>query len=891
MLVNVAWLTALCFCLVFPCTAGDCDQVDEVSVLLSDLSAHAVVAIEDLLQEVQFAVGELFDQQSTSVSTLQSELWRLYSSGLYLHNNASQQMMGELVTLSFSTSSWVLGYHYENATRQTKLVTNLEAAGIPLQTAWNHTQDLAESPVDSSGQPVSPFSPSFANARDHSPFVLSTNAETSHSPTSTDDADVDSVPVYSLDSLPLAQFATVTQHGVVKFEIPVASMLWDSFSIFPNITSEVSSAVVIVIDKNGNLLFSNILESNPDVNSTLVAQGVVVDQATVQSVHSATDGGFIHQIVQALEWDFNVTDNFDPPTVTMLNITESNVTETSDTPTPSANIDRAQFLFGGVAYEVATLPLVDFEWRIAVAAQCECVHGVWTETQNRFTSRLICECAEEWIGPTCSTPRPGASPPADTSWPPYAWILLIAGVLFFLAVILLFYICWRTRWRLQSKPEVRPLLASKEDQQEFMKLGFTIVSSVSSVPVSEKFKSALQNSASTISWTGLNSEEENDIVLHDSLQKSVSHLSKIVTDSEGRKWEISSESLARGAFGSVYLGMGTDGKIVAVKVTEAGSIGWNSTDIQAHLTEVRRMATLRHDNVVQYVTSFVDGTMVYIVMEFVPAGSLGRLCEKYGKVPPNIVARCCRDILKGLQYLHKVGVVHRDIKPQNVLITNRGVCKLADFGASRSLATVTAVEGRSVAGTPAYISPEALNGTLSPASDIWSVGVLTYHLLFGKVPWGNFQNVMALMFHIASTDKPIALPEAIHPITADFIHKCLTRDHLVRPTATDLLEHPFLTQVANEPGASFMLDEGSSVPTTGTSQTITTNTNSNTLRTLNTQPNRSATLNGMRQSTSTPVERINPLAFPPPQTALEDDNPPAQHTTLASISDEEDRLR
>jgi serine/threonine protein kinase len=142
-------------------------------------------------------------------------------------------------------------------------------------------------------------------------------------------------------------------------------------------------------------------------------------------------------------------------------------------------------------------------------------------------------------------------------------------------------------------------------------------------------------------------------------------------------------------------------------------------------------------------------------------GSLHTICKNFGKFPENLVALYMSQVLKGLLYLHEQGVIHRDIKGANLLLTKDGHVKLADFG----VATKSNVSEYSVVGTPYWMAPEVIElSGASTASDIWSLGCTVIELLDGKPPYHKLQPMQAL-FKIVSDDHP-PLPDGASPVSA-----------------------------------------------------------------------------------------------------------------------------
>jgi serine/threonine protein kinase len=177
-----------------------------------------------------------------------------------------------------------------------------------------------------------------------------------------------------------------------------------------------------------------------------------------------------------------------------------------------------------------------------------------------------------------------------------------------------------------------------------------------------------------------------------------------------------------------------------------------------------------------------------IVMEYVEGGSLLRILKKYEKFSETIVAVYISQVLEGLVYLHDQGVVHRDIKGANILVTKTGAVKIADFGIAAKLNEQDSLD---VMGTPYWMAPEVieLSGATSK-SDIWSVGCTAIELLTGKPPYFELAAMPAL-FRIVQDEHP-PLPEGSTSNCTDWMLSTFKRDPDQRPSARKLLQHKWL---------------------------------------------------------------------------------------------------
>jgi hypothetical protein len=277
----------------------------------------------------------------------------------------------------------------------------------------------------------------------------------------------------------------------------------------------------------------------------------------------------------------------------------------------------------------------------------------------------------------------------------------------------------------------------------------------------------------------------------------------VFSDNNKKEWRLSRRVIGRGAFGTVRLGMGDDGRFVAVKQVVIPKHAKKKRSLSANpaekedpviglMQEVVLMSQLRHDNIVPYVGCSLVGFHMMIVMEYVSGGSLYEVLKEFGTIQPSSLKRYCRDILHGLVYLHERDVVHRDVKPQNVLVMIDGTCKLTDFGASAKLLELQ--EGGALVGTPLYMSPEQCEGAVQKPSDVWSFGVMVAELATGTPPWPDVEIRGRAFCYQLSRNEAMApvLPDDMNGVLRDFIQLCVARDPTKRWTAAQLLGHAFL---------------------------------------------------------------------------------------------------
>ena len=227
---------------------------------------------------------------------------------------------------------------------------------------------------------------------------------------------------------------------------------------------------------------------------------------------------------------------------------------------------------------------------------------------------------------------------------------------------------------------------------------------------------------------------------------------------------------------------------MAIKQIDLYSI--SNENISSIEGEINLLKNLDHLNIVKYIECIRTKTHINLVLEYVENGSLHQMVKQSGKMGEHLVFIFVKQILEGLAYLHNQGIIHRDIKGANLLLTKNGVVKLADFGYS-ILNDKNKVN--SIVGTACFMAPEVIEqkGNISPKCDIWSLGSTIIQLLTTRPPYYEFEP-MAAMFRIVTDDCP-PLPTGISDHLKNFLLKCFTKDPAKRPSAKELLQHPWIT--------------------------------------------------------------------------------------------------
>jgi serine/threonine-protein kinase len=236
--------------------------------------------------------------------------------------------------------------------------------------------------------------------------------------------------------------------------------------------------------------------------------------------------------------------------------------------------------------------------------------------------------------------------------------------------------------------------------------------------------------------------------------------------------------IASGGTSTVYRGI--DERLdrpVAVKVMDARYAG-DEQFLTRFRLEARTVARLKHPGLVAVYDQGVDARHPFLVMELIEGGTLRELLIERGPMPPHAVVAVLRPVLGGLAAAHRAGLVHRDVKPENVLISDESEVKIADFGLVRAVAAAGITSASVILGTAAYLSPEQVrDGKAMPSSDVYAVGILTYELLTGRTPFSGDSPLM-VAYQRLDTDVPPP-STAIDGVPAQF-------DELVaRATARD----------------------------------------------------------------------------------------------------------
>ncbi|CCL98609.1 uncharacterized protein FIBRA_00611 [Fibroporia radiculosa] len=267
----------------------------------------------------------------------------------------------------------------------------------------------------------------------------------------------------------------------------------------------------------------------------------------------------------------------------------------------------------------------------------------------------------------------------------------------------------------------------------------------------------------------------------------VKRLQAICTDADPTRLYRNLVKIGAGASGGVY---------TAYQVGTNLSVAIKQMDLDKQpkkdliINEILVMRASRHPNIVNYIDSFLHKNELWVVMEYMEGGSLTDVVTA-NLMTEGQIAAVSRETAQGLEHLHRHGVIHRDIKSDNVLLSMTGDIKLTDFGFCAQISDNNS-KRTTMVGTPYWMAPEVVTRKeYGPKVDIWSLGIMAIEMIEGEPPYLN-QNPLKALYLIATNGTPtIANPEALSTVFRDYLAKTLEVDAEKRPTASEIIQHPF----------------------------------------------------------------------------------------------------
>src|SRR5208282_2528883 len=241
--------------------------------------------------------------------------------------------------------------------------------------------------------------------------------------------------------------------------------------------------------------------------------------------------------------------------------------------------------------------------------------------------------------------------------------------------------------------------------------------------------------------------------------------------------------IAHGGMATVYLAMDTRlDREVALKVMHA-ELARDEEFVRRFIGEAKSVALLSHQNVVAVFDQGSDGPFLYLAMEYVPGRTLKELLRDNGRFAPATALEIMSGVLDGLAAAHASGIVHRDVKPENVLLTADGRVKVADFGLARAHAAAGHTRTGLLIGTVAYVPPEQVTGeSTGPRSDVYSAGVMLFEMLTGRPPFRGDTALSIAYQHVSSgVPGPSTLVPGLPAAVDQLVLAATSRDPLRRP--------------------------------------------------------------------------------------------------------------
>ncbi|KAL1868038.1 hypothetical protein VTK73DRAFT_3885 [Phialemonium thermophilum] len=268
----------------------------------------------------------------------------------------------------------------------------------------------------------------------------------------------------------------------------------------------------------------------------------------------------------------------------------------------------------------------------------------------------------------------------------------------------------------------------------------------------------------------------------------LAHLRRICSDGDPREIYRGFTKIGQGASGGVYTGheRGSN-RLVAIKQMNLEQ----QPKKDLIINEILVMKESSHPNIVNFIDSYLCGGELWVVMEFMEGGSLTDVVT-FNMMTEGQIASVCRETLKGLQHLHSKGVIHRDIKSDNILLSMDGNIKLTDFG---FCATINEAQNKrtTMVGTPYWMAPEVVTRKeYGRKVDIWSLGIMAIEMIEGEPPYLTESPLRALWLIATHGTPKIKDEEKLSPVFRDFLYFALKVDPEKRASAHDLLRHDFM---------------------------------------------------------------------------------------------------
>lgn len=274
-------------------------------------------------------------------------------------------------------------------------------------------------------------------------------------------------------------------------------------------------------------------------------------------------------------------------------------------------------------------------------------------------------------------------------------------------------------------------------------------------------------------------------------QQIISKLQNICTEGNPNDYYSDLKKIGQGASGGVYLAhtINSENMVVAIKQMNLEQ----QPKKELIINEILVMKGSKHPNIVNYIDSYLLKGDLWVIMEYMEGGSLTEIVT-HSVMTEGQIGAVCRETLKGLKFLHSKGVIHRDIKSDNILLNTEGMIKMTDFGFCAQINELN-LKRTTMVGTPYWMAPEVVSRKeYGPKVDIWSLGIMIIEMIEGEPPYLNETPLRAL-YLIATNGTPrLKEPEALSNDIKRFLSRCLQVDPTKRATAEKLLEDGFILE-------------------------------------------------------------------------------------------------
>lgn len=246
--------------------------------------------------------------------------------------------------------------------------------------------------------------------------------------------------------------------------------------------------------------------------------------------------------------------------------------------------------------------------------------------------------------------------------------------------------------------------------------------------------------------------------------------------------------LGRGGMGAVYFGKHEVLETpVAIKLLPMAMVQWDPDQMERFLRGARAAARIDHPNVAAVLHAGEENGYCYLITRYAEGESLGDILMAQGRLEIAAALRVLADAASGLAAAHRLGIVHRDVKPSNIIVADSGMAKLTDFGLARAAGDASVTAQSAIVGTPHYMAPEQCEGRpLDARADVYSLGATMYHCLTGRPPSQGKDPLAVLRSRLESAPPPIRSlrPDCPAPLN-DLVHDMLARSPEERTTTAE----------------------------------------------------------------------------------------------------------